>query len=106
MNTSANPKLVYKCEFDELTAYDVEYKGWFDAVAVILPDGIEIPMALRDPVRLTQDLEYEVAAGKCCVAEPALIVVPKITEEYMVKAVNQLYREGFFDRLIAIGQAG
>ena len=97
------PKLVFAVDFDERTAFEVELKGWFEAVAVQLPNGAEIPLSFRDPVRLAQDLEAEVAAGKCCVAEPALIVVPAITRANMTAAVEQLYREGFFDRLMAFG---
>lgn len=104
MNTSGTPNLVFRCDFDEQTAYQAELKGWFDAVAVQLPNGLEIPLSFRDPVRLAQDLESELAGGRSCVAEPAMIVIPKITRAGMVAAVEQLYREGFFDRLAAFGQ--
>ena len=104
MDTIGAPTLVFSCDFDEQTAYEVELKGWFEAVAVQLPNGLEIPLSFLDPTRLAQDLEAEVAGGRSCVAEPALIVVPKITRENMIAAVDQLYREGFFDRLAAIGR--
>lgn len=103
MGAIGAPKLVFAVDFDARTAFEAEQKGWFEAVAVQLPNGLEIPVSFRDPVRLAQDLEAEVTAGRCCVAEPALIVVPTITRANMTAAVEQLYREGFFDRLIALG---
>lgn len=104
MDTISVPTLVFSCDFDERTANEVELKGWFEAVAVKLPNGLEIPLSFRDPVRLAQDLEDEMAEGRSCVAEPALIVVPKITRANMTAAVDQLYQEGFFDRLVAVGR--
>jgi hypothetical protein len=104
METIGAPTLVFGLDFDEQAAYEVELKGWFEAVSVKLPNGLEIPLSFRDPVRLAQDLEAEIAAGRICVAEPALIVVPKITRENMAAAVDQLYREGFFDRLVSFSR--
>jgi hypothetical protein len=103
MNKTNAPTLVFTCEFDEQTAYESELKGWFEAVVVRLPNGLEVPLAFRDPVRLAQDLEAEQSAGRCCIAEPALIVIPKVTKALMTQAVMQLHDEGFFDRLVAIG---
>lgn len=102
--TSTTPILLFSCDFDEQTAYEAELKGWFDAVAVQLPNGLEIPLSFRDPVRLVQDLEAAIAGGGSCVAEPVLIIVHKITRAHMTAAIGQLYREGFFDRLVAIGR--
>lgn len=90
------------CDFDVKTAFEVELKGWFDAATARLPDGVEIPLAFRDPVRLSQDLEAEVSAGRSCVAEPALIVIPKVTRKHLEAAVAQLYESGFFDQLAGI----
>lgn len=104
VSTTNMPALVFSCDFDEQTAHEVELKGWFEAVAVRLPNGLEIPLSFRDPVRLAQDLEAEVAVGRSCVAEPGLIVLPKITRANMTAAVDQLYRAGFFDRLVALGR--
>ena len=69
-----------------------------------MPDGLEVALSFRDPVRLSQDLEDGVMAGRSCVAEPALIVIPKVTRAHMEAAVTELYMEGFFDRLVAIGR--
>lgn len=97
------PTLVFACDFDERTAWEVEQKGWFDAAIARLPNGLEVSLSFRDPVRLQQDLEAEVSAGRSCVAEPALIVIPRVTRENMEAAVVELYRDGYFERLGSIG---
>lgn len=104
MEATKAPTLVFTCDFDERTANEAELKGWFEAVAARLPNGLEVALSFRDPVRLRQDLEYELMAGRQCVAEPALIVIPKVTRAHMEAAVAELYMEGFFDRLAAIGR--
>lgn len=104
MSTVIVPTLVFGCDFDAQTAYEVELKGWFEAVVVRLPSGLEVPLSFRDPTRLVQDLETELAAGRTCVAEPVMIVIPKVTRDNMNAAVMQIYHEGFFDRLVAVGR--
>ena len=98
------PMLVFDYDFDEQTAVEAELKGWFEAVTAKLPNGLEVALSFRDPARLSQDLENRVLAGKSCVAEPTLIVIPKVTRANMEDAVTELYMEGFFDRLVAIGR--
>jgi hypothetical protein len=97
------PTLSFICEFDEHTAWEVEQKGWFEGAVVTLPNGLAVPLSFWDPVRLSQDLETGLKFGSVCLAEPALIVVPKVTFEYMQKAVKELFGKGYFDRLIALG---
>ena len=68
-------------------------------------DGRLYPIFFYDIVRLQQDLEENVKQGRIFVADPCMIVVDEITPEAMKQAVEQLGREGFFDRLTAITQA-
>jgi hypothetical protein len=103
MNEENEPKLSFTCNFDERTAWEVEQKGWFEGVVVILPNGLRIPVSFWDPVRLSQDLETGLKFGEICLAEPGLIVLPKVTYEYMQKAIRQLFEKKYFDRLIALG---
>lgn len=103
MTNQGMPTLIFKCEFDDQTEFEVEQKGWFEAVAVRLPSGAEISLAFFDPVRLAQELDAEVASGRSCVAEPALIVIPQVTRANMARSVIELYESGYFDALIAIG---
>lgn len=106
MNCPDYPELVFNGDFDQRTADELEWKGWFDAASVRLPNGVEIPLAFRDPVTLAQDLADELASGNACMAELVLIIVPRVTESHMRAAVNQLYEQGFFNRLLSIGQGG
>jgi hypothetical protein len=92
------PLLVFTCDFDERTAFEVEQKDWFDATLVRLPNGAEVPVSFIDPVRLNQDLNACFSAGGVCFAEMGLIVIPKITRAYMLRAIQQLHDDGFFTR--------
>ncbi len=99
MSQSAKPVLLFTCQFDERTEFEVEQKGWFEQVAVRLPNGGVIPVCFWDPVRLGQDLESAREHGRNCFAEPGLIIVPRVNREYMESAVLQLFNEGYFSRL-------
>jgi hypothetical protein len=96
------PLLSFTCEFDERTAWEVEQKGWFEGAVVVLPNGLRIPISFWDPVRLSQDLESGLKLGEVCIAEPALVVVPKVTYDYMQAAVRQLFEKKYFERLTSL----
>lgn len=98
-------ELVFTCDFDDRTAYEAEQKGWFDAAIARLPNGIEVPLAFRDPIRLVQDFQTEQSLGKCCLAMPGLVVVSSVTRANMVAAVAELSEEGYFDGLVSAGFA-
>lgn len=100
MTALGEPTLLFTCEFDERTALEVEQKGWFGHAIVSFPDGTRVPVFFYDPVRLSQDLNSVRQAGKACIAEPAMIIVPQVTRDFMEAAVEQLYGEGFFGRLL------
>jgi len=94
------PKLIFKEEFDDRLAFDVSQKGWCGIAAVELPDGGRADVFFYTPTRLAQDLEADTKAGHPYLAEPGLIVVPEVTLPYMETAVEELYRQGFFDHLV------
>ena len=102
MDESNEPILIFACDFDAQTAFDIEQKGWFEQTVIRLPNGIEVPVSFWDPARLSQDLETDVRNGRFCLAEPGLIVVPKVNRAYMVEAVKQLFRDKYFDRLLSL----
>jgi hypothetical protein len=103
---SKRPKLIFKEQFDERLAFDVAQKGWCGIVAVELPEGGRVDLFFYSPTRLAQDLEADTKAGHSYVAEPGLIVVPEVTLPYMEAAVEQLYREGYFEHFVHSGRAG
>lgn len=90
--------LLFTCDFDERTEWEIQQKGWFEQALVRLPDGSTVPVCFWDPVRLAQDLEADLKAGRICIAQPGMIVIPKVTVKNMQAAVEELYSEGFFDR--------
>jgi hypothetical protein len=101
MRLSALPELVFNFDFDDSVAFEIEQKGWLEQVRCKLPDGREVPICFYDPVRLSQELEAEVALGKSFFAEPGLIVITRITIQHMQQAINELYAKGYFDHLVA-----
>jgi len=98
------PALSFTCDFDDRTAWEVEQKGWFECAVVSLPEGTQVLLSFWDPVRLSQELKKSVTLGKSCLAEPAMIVVPRVTREFMERAVEELFKEGYFERLLKMGR--
>jgi hypothetical protein len=96
----SRPKLTFKEEFDERLAFEVSQKGWCGIAAVELPEGGKVDVVFYSPTRLAQDLEADTKAGHPFVAEPGLIVVPDVTLAYMEAAVEQLYRQGYFEHFV------
>jgi len=90
------PVLSFTCEFDDLTALDVEEKGFFDHAVVTLEDGSRYRLHFYDPDRLAVDLRTDLRFGKACIAEPGLVIVPKVTPHSMREAAKQLVKEGYF----------
>jgi hypothetical protein len=101
----ASAKLLLREPFDERTAWEVSSKGWYNGATVELPDGSRYPVFFYDPVRLAQDLQAEVSLDRPCLAEPAMVVVPEITEAAMRAAVEYLYEQCWFEHLRRAGEA-
>lgn len=97
--TGESPALTFATAMDERDRYEAEARGYLSHAKVVFPDGRTYPVVFYDTVRLTQDLEHEVAEGGACVADPGMIVVPSVTLEHMESAVRQLSGIGFFDAL-------
>jgi len=76
-----------------------EQRGYFGPAIVELPNNGRVRVCFYDPIRLSQDLKTVQESGEVCIAEPGLIVIPSVTLEYMQRAVQQLYRQGYFEAL-------
>jgi hypothetical protein len=100
MQALNSAKLIFKERFDERLAFEVEQKGWCGIGVVELPNGDRMNVFFYDPVRLAQDLEADMKSGEVCIAEPGLIVIPKVTLQYMEAAVKQLFENGYFNSLV------
>jgi hypothetical protein len=95
------PRLSFPDGYDE-SFYEHEQRGYLDYVTVHLPNDRQFQVCFYDPKRLSQELEIRRKAGVVCVAEPGLIVIPRITLEYMQEAVNRLFNEGYFEHLVPL----
>lgn len=96
MGTVEYPLLAFACEFD---AVDVAEKGFFDHAIVTLEDGSRYQLHFYDPERLAVALRTDLRFGKACLAEPGLVIVPRVTPQNMREAAKQLVKEGYFASL-------
>ena len=94
------PRIILPEGFDEQACFEISYKGWLSA-HVESEDGCRYSVYFSDPIRLQQDLEEEVQLGKPCFAMPGLIILPEVTIEAIEKAVQVLWKQGFFTYLKA-----
>jgi hypothetical protein len=99
MKENNQPSLSFNHDLDERAEMEIENKGWFEQAIVHLPDGKKLQVCFWDPIRLAQDLETDLKSRRACLAEPGMIVIPKITVGNMEAAVKDLYENGYFDRL-------
>lgn len=90
-------------DYDERGEWDVERKGWLQGVEVELA-GERFPLFFYDPVRLAQDLEADGKHGRTVLAEPGLVVVAEVTRAAILRAVEELVRQRFFDHLKPVVQ--
>lgn len=93
------PKLVFEDGLTERETYEMEMRGYLSHVAVQDKDGTVYPVYFMDPIRLQQDLDAYVELGEPCLAEPGLIVVPRVTLEAMDRAVRFLWDQGYFKHM-------
>jgi hypothetical protein len=96
------PQLLFEAPFDERAQYEAAARGYLSHVKVRQSDGKTYSVVFYDCTRLQQDLEYEVAVGRMCIAESGMIVVPKITLDVIQTAVKALSDEGYFNSLTPI----
>ena len=99
METAGYPLVSYASEFDGRTEWEVEQKGFYDHAIVTLADGSRYNLHFYDPARLAHELETEQRYGGVCVAEPGLVVIPRVTRCNMEKAVKYLVESDYFSSL-------
>jgi hypothetical protein len=91
--------LTFSCEIDERVEWEIGQKGYFEHATVRLPEGTNVPVCFWDPVRLSQDLKTDLQQGRKCLAQPGMIILPKVTVDNMRAAVEELYQRGYFKHL-------
>lgn len=90
MTTDEAPALLLPDDFDDY-AWEIEAKGVFLNVGVRLGDRI-VNVTFYDPVRLQQEIESDLLAGRAFAVE-RLRVVSKVTRENMQAAIANLGHE-------------
>jgi hypothetical protein len=86
---------------NEQEAFQREYRG---DVIVELGDGRRFKVIFLTPHRIAQELERMSEFGQPHFVEPSMIVVPDVTTEAIVRAINALSYEEFFDELVPINR--
>ncbi len=105
MPTDEYPRLIFDSPLDERFAFEAQARGYLSNVLVELRNGASYKVVFYDCTRLSQDLEYEVSAGRMCVADVGMIVLPEVTLDNMRTAIKKLAEEGYFDGLTPIDRA-
>ena len=102
MEDKNTARLTFTKEFNEELADLAEMKGWCGLGVVELPDGKRLEVTFIEPARLASDLESTLKSGGACIADPAMIVIPRITRDHMEAAVHELHKSGYFEQLTSI----
>ncbi|MCB9765957.1 MAG: hypothetical protein H6739_39650 [Alphaproteobacteria bacterium] len=101
MPTTPQPRLVFTTPFGERDAHECETRGFCDLAQAEFPDGSFVPLVFYDLVRLEQEMQARSERGQTWLAVPGLVVLPRVTRERMARAVEGMYREHFFDEVVA-----
>lgn len=83
-------------DFDDYE-WELESKGWFDQ-AVMICDGNKYKLSFYDPVRLAQDIEYELSSVGAFFEEN-VVVIRTVDRASMEKAVEYLASSGGYKTL-------
>ena len=96
---TAEPEVIFPEGFDARWEAEMTDKGYLSDVVVRLEDGARYLVNFFDPVRLSQDLQVLTESGSPFVAEPGLIVIPEVTRDAILTAIQGLNAAGFFETL-------
>ncbi len=92
------PRVLFDDEYDPRYW---EQKGYFEA-HVELENCNRYELNFIVPLRLEQELKYEIQRGEPCHAELNLIVVPRMTREAIEQSVQFLWQSGgYFDYIMS-----
>ncbi len=74
-------------------------KGFFTAL-VRATDGKRFNLLFYEPQRLHTDLgNFLTTTGKSYFADPGLVAIPEISRDVMLRAADELERDGYFEAL-------
>jgi hypothetical protein len=95
MKAEGEPTLCFPSGFDDCIAAETQDKGVLYRAVVYLPGGKRVQVGFYDPVTLAQVVKRR----RGFVALPGMIVVPRVTVEWMNRAVKELFLSGYFESL-------
>src|SRR5689334_131412 len=100
MSSTANDVTVsFPEDFDARDQLEMTARGYLSDVTVRLGGGRTYSLVFLDVVRLRQTLEDDTALGRPYFAEPGLVVLPEVTRDAVLRAVEGLRRDGYFKHL-------
>ncbi|WP_328388638.1 hypothetical protein [Nocardia sp. NBC_00416] len=82
--------------YSEREEWEASVKGWVQVV-VTLSDGRGFQLSFYDPVRLSQTLDDEMAAGRPYVTEPNLVVLEEVSTANIHSAIADMVEQQFFE---------
>ena len=82
----------------EIAEYEAINKGYRKDVTVIIDDR-KYKLYITDMVRLHQDFDSEIENYGFYQNEPNTIIVKEVSKDEIEKTIENLIREGFFDKL-------
>ena len=91
-------EIIFPIEWDELESFEIAEKGWLQGVKVVLDSGESHELIFYDQARLNQELEDEFQKDRVCFVEKNLIILTKVTQSNIIKAVEQAKINGYFEK--------
>ncbi len=97
MSATLTYDVIFPEWYDDRGEWEAEAKGWLQGVQVRFANGMLQSLFFYDPIRLAQDIEMEASTtGETpFIACPGLVVVPKITRQSILNAVEKLVAESY-----------
>ena len=93
------PRLVFIHELDN--GYGIAPQGYRSDVTLELQKGVAFPVAFYEAAAVCEELQARSKHGfGAFVAEPGLVIVPKITAENMKTVAKELVETGYFKQLL------
>jgi signal peptidase I len=87
--------LFQSTDFITDSSSDISFGKGYRGDIVVIVDKNYYELSFYEPTRLNQDIHNEDEVF----AIPNLIVIPAITLNYMIKAVEYLHRQSYFDNI-------
>ena len=95
----SSPLILFPDDHDAQSEHEAASRGYLSHVVVQTDEGVRYQLCFYDPVRLGQTLADEFRLRANGFGEPNMVVVPDVTSECIRKAVEELWRAGYFNEI-------